>query len=51
MGLKGTCSNCGMVYHGWALQEERYQHCKKCGTKLTITRIETKNKPSKNIKV
>lgn len=38
--MKGICPNCGKEYYGWALQEEKYQHCGKCGAKLLITRTD-----------
>ena len=48
--MKGICPNCGKEYYGWALQEEKYQHCGKCGTKLIITKTgyeKTKSNPKK----
>jgi len=37
--MKGTCPKCKEEYYGWALQNPEHQHCSKCKTKLTITRI------------
>jgi DNA-directed RNA polymerase subunit RPC12/RpoP len=34
---EGKCPKCGASFAGWALTEDRYQTCPKCGILLEVT--------------
>jgi hypothetical protein len=35
--IEGRCPNCGRLYYGWVLLQQRHQSCTKCGVGLLIT--------------